>query len=355
MSVFIRTAKTTISKYLKDEEVNILANQRFTALMMQKKRISYNHSGKSLNWPVKKSRNNIVPYTDGASLSFSRVNRWENADLEWRAYVVPEHVTWLEKLQNRGKEAQVNYATKLGESIKDDLKFNFAAEMYKDGYAAANAGRIMGFGSCLGVTGSNQYTAPSDTYAGISTALGGVGGSIITGDWPNGTFDSEYACWSPLIVNYTHASWAAGTDNWANNCIEVLRYGILHQQNVKGKDGMLDLILTNATMYGAFLDAIDEKERIQVMRDGEKSGLVSLGFRNVVNFDGVDITYEYDCPDTEAYGLNFNELELCSMQGQLFDLKEDNDIDTLSDKIVGCFAGNLKLNPRHLTFWNNIT
>lgn len=355
MSVFLRTAKTTISKYLKEEEINILSNQRITALLTQKKRVSYNHSGKSLVWPVKKSRNGITPYTDGSTLSFTRHNRHEQAELEWRAYVVPEAVTWLEKLMNKGKEAQVNYTANLGESIKEDLESNFAPELYKDGYDAANAGRIHGFKSCLGVTSNAQYTLPYDTYAGLSTTLGGLGGTLTSGSWPTGVFDAEYHSWSPLVVNYTHSGWAAGTDTWANNAQECMRMGILHQQNARGKKGMLDLIVTNATMYGAFLDAIDEKERINVMREGQKSGLVSLGFTNVVNYDGVDVTYEYDCPATEAYGLNFGSMELCSLQGQLFDLQDDSDLDTLSDRIVGCFAGNLKLNPRHMVFFNDIT
>lgn len=354
MSQFIRIAKANISEYLKDEEVNILANQKLLALMQQKKRISYGHAGSAMEWPVKKSRNSITPYTDASALSFQRINRHERASLEWRAYTVAEHVTWLEKLQNKGKEALVKYAERIGESIKDDLKFNFEDELYKDGYAAANQGRIHGFASCLGVTGTNQYTAPSDTYANLSTVLGNYGGAVQSGSWPSGKFDQEYYFWSPLIVNYSHADWAGGT-SWADNAIEAMRNGILFQRNAKGKDGQLDIIVKTASMYSEFLNSLDEKERIEVKRNGEKSGLVSLGFTDVVNFDGVDVTSSYSVPDTQAYGLNFMEVELCSLQDQLFGMQDSDDIDTLSEKFVGTFAGNMKLNPRHIVLWDNIT
>jgi hypothetical protein len=38
----------------------------------------------------------------------------------------------------------------------------------------------------------------------------------------------------------------------------------------------------------------------------------------VQNFDGVDITYEYGTPADTGYGLNVDQMEVRSMQGQLF-------------------------------------
>lgn len=354
MSEFIRVVKTTISEYVKGEEKNILANQKLTAMLQAKKRITYNHSGKDLTWVVRKSRNSLSTYADGGTLTFNRVNRHLQATVPIVSYAVGEAITKKEKLMNRGREALVNYASSLGEMMVDDIKFGFNGELYKDGLGG-NADTLHGFQTFTGVTSNAQYTAPSDTYAGLSTVLGNYGGTALSGSWPTGTFDPEYYFWSPLVVNYTHASWAAGTDNWANNCIECLRKGIIFSKNLKGKDGMVDLVMMTPSMYADTLDAFDEKERIQVMRDGEKSGLVSLGFRDVVNFDGVDLTSEYDCPDTQAHGININSLELCSWQGQLFDTDDSEDIDTLADKLAVTFFGNMKANPRNHIFFDNIT
>ncbi len=350
--MWARVQKTTIEQHLREVEENILQNQKITALMQKKGRVSYNHSGTKMTWRVKKARNDMDQYGDAQAVNFERFNRHEKAELDWRGYIMGESVTKMEKLTNKGKEAIVNFVSSLTEDMVDDIKYNFASEFYKDGNASGNEHRIHGFQSWLGVTSNAQFTAPSDTYAGLLTTLGNYGGSVISGTWPSGKFDPEYYFWSPLVVNYTHANFGA---TWAASCIDALRLGIIHSKNQKGQQGQMDLILMTASMYADFLDQIDEKERIEVQRNGKSSDLVALGFKDIVNFDGVDLTYEVDVPDTQAYGLNFKEMELCSLQSQLFVPGKDYDINTLSDQYTIDFFGNLRGNPRGTTFWDNIT
>lgn len=350
--LWARVQKTTITKHLREVEENIMSNQKITALLTKKGRVSYNHGGKNLDWRIKKSRNSMVGYGDMQGVNFDRVNRHEVATLDWRGYMLSEAVSKLEKLANKGKEAIVNFVSELTESMIDDIKYHFAREFYLDGNASGRDHAIHGFLSWLGYTSNAQYTAPSDTYAGLSTVLGNYGGSVVSGAWPSGKFDPEYYFWSPLIVNYTHASFGS---TWAASCIDALRNGIIFQKNAKGIQGQLDVILITASMYADFLDQLDEKERIQVERGAKNSDLIALGFKDVVNFDGVDVTYEVDTPDTQGFGLNFKELELCSMQGQLFVPGSDYDLNTLADRYTLDFFGNLKGNPRASVLWDNIT
>ena len=350
--LWARVQKTTITKHLREVEDQLMQNQKITALMMKKGRVSYNHGGKNLDWRVKKSRNSMIGYGDMQGVNFDRVNRHEVATLDWRGYMVSEAVSKLEKLANKGKEAIVNIVADLTESMIDDIKYHFAREFYLDGNGAGRDHAIHGFLSWLGYTGTNQYTAPSDTYAGITTGLGDYGGSVVSGAWPSGKFDPEYYFWSPLIVNYTHASFGA---SWAASCIDALRNGIIFQKNAKGQQGQLDLILVTASMYSDLLDQMDEKERITVNRGEKNSDTVSLGFKDVINFDGIDVTSEVDVPDTQGFGLSFKDMELCSMQGQLFVPGKDYDINTLSDRYTLDFFGNLRGNPRSTVLWDNIT
>lgn len=354
MAEWARVTRTTISEYLRGEEKNIMSNQKILALMQSKGRVSTGHRGKDLSWRIRTSRNSMVQYGDADQINFDRVNRWREATLPWGGYIVSESVTKKEKLMNRGKEAIVNFISNLTSMMVEDIKYHFARELYLDGNAAGREESIHGFATWLGVTSNAQYTAPSDTYAGLSTVLGNYGGSVISGTWPTGKFDPEYYFWSPLVVNYTHADWAAAA-TWAASAVEVLRAGLIHSKNTKGLQGQVDLILMTASMYAEFLELLDDKERLQVFRDGEKSGLVALGFRDVVNFDGVDISYEVDVPDTEAFGINIDEMELCSLQGQLFVPGKDYDITTLSDQYTIDFFGQLKANPRAFIHWNDVT
>lgn len=352
---FVRVDRTTIADYVKGEEINILKNQKVTALLHQKGRVTFDGEGNKWNWKVRKSRGSLQPYGDTDLLTFPRRNRDEEATLPVRGYVLSEGVSEKEKAMNKGAAQIIDIVAQLVEAMLDDAKYGFAAEFFKDGNAAGNEDRIHGFPSWLGVTGNNQYTAPSDTYAGLSTVLGNYGGAVLSGSWPTGSFDPEYYFWSPLIVNYTHADWAASTDNWANNALEALRGGFIHSQNQKGVQGQMDLVLMTASMYEDFLGSLDEKERIQVERDGEKSALVSLGFKNVVNYDGVDLSYDSDVPETQAYGLNFDELELRSWNDQLWVPNESFDHNRLADQYSLHFFGNLKGNPRASVLWDDIT
>jgi hypothetical protein len=356
MAEWLRINQTTIEEHLEGEEINILQNQKLLALFQLHKRVSYNHSGKSLTWRIRAKRNSMSSYGDAQQINFDRVNRWRTAELNYGGYVVSESVTEKEKAMNKGKEAIINLRAQLTEAMIDDFKYHFCREfLVTDGNAAGNTDSIQGFPSFLGVTGTNQFTSPSDTYGGLSTSLGNFGGAVISGSWPKGKFDPEYYFHSPLIVNYTHADWGASTDNWANNSVEALRAGIIHQRNTKGRQGMIDLILVTASMYEDYLSTLDDKERIQVFRDGESSGLVKMGFRDVVNFDGVDISYDIDMPDTEGYGINVKEMELCSLNKQLFMPHKGYEVATLSDNYALVFFGQLRCNPRAFVFFNDIT
>lgn len=350
MTVPVRVDRTSIANYLKGEELNIMRNKAMTAMFTERGRTVMDQSGKKLNWKIRTVVKALSEYTESSGVGFGRTNRHEEAELDWGAYVISDSITKMEKLANRGREAIVNYASNLMEMLVDDFKDGFNAVFYQDGTGTDG---LHGFLTWLGVTGSDQYTAPSDSYAGQSTALGGLGGSLTAGTWPDGQFEPEYYAWSPLVVNYSHASWAGGA-TWADNCIQALRNGIIFQSNLKGKQGNLDLIVMTASMYTDFLDNLDEKERVHIERNGAKAGLVDIGFP-MVRFQGVDITHEYDCPSTQAFGINFKELQLHSMQKQLFVPGTGKDHSTFSDTLSVDFYGQLKGNPRATVLWDNVT
>lgn len=353
---YVRVNKTTIAEQIKQEEVNIVRLHKLLSLMEEKGQITFNHSGNGMEWNVRVSRNKLTPYGDGQPLSFPRVNRHELARLPYCGYVLSEGVGKKEKLQAKSPEARINVIADLTQRMIDDIRHGFGYELYVDGNATGNENRIHGFGSFLGYTGSDQYTSPSDTYAGLSTALGALGGAVLSGSWPSGSFDSDYDAFSPLIVNYTHANWSSSTDNWANNCVEALRSGIIFAQNTRGEaQGMLDVIVMTADMQRQFRDKLDDAERIVVERNAQASKLVSMGFKSVINFDGVDTTFEEPVPPGEAYGIKIDQVELRSLQGQLFVPSEDYDLEALSDRYEIDFFGNLKCNPRGFVLWKNIT
>lgn len=349
-----RIANTTIQKHFRGEEVNVLRNRKLTALIEKEGRITFNHSGDGMTWRLRYKRSPMTGYSDGDVLNFPRRNRHVTAELPWRGYWAGESMSKVERLKNRGKEAIVDIWANLADWQLEDITENFADEWYKDGNLAANIKGIHGIESFMGQSGTSSFIGTSsDTFAGLSTVLGAKGGSW-TGTWPTGTGSPEYDYFTPLLVDTTNASWTAATKTWPFTCIEALRFAIIKSAKNKSKKGMLDLILLNDEMYRQFLDALDDKERIQVTNATKDSKLIKLGFGQVQNFDGVDVTFEYGVASDTGYGFNISQMELRSMQDVLFKPEGPtyNEADS-SWRLKTDFLGNATWNPRYFVKFKN--
>lgn len=328
MALWSRIANTTIRKYIRQQEGPIMRNRKLTAMLQKKGRVSFNNSGTALDWKVAYRRAPLERMGDMEVRTFSRQDRHKTASIDWRSYFCGDAVSKAETLQNKGQEAIIKVTQQAAENLEADIKETFHEELYVDGQASGNETRLLGINSIFQGTsayGGGKIVSPTSSYGGISLALGNLGGSWTTDsngyyDWPFGSGDLTFDFWSPLQVDYTDTAWQASTKTWANTCLEVLRFAIAGTQRNSSKT--LDLTLLPSGMYVEFLDNLDEKERIMVERNGQSSDLVSLGFKDVVNYDGCDITWEYGLPQVNSnpagYGISFDNLELCSQQGELF-------------------------------------
>lgn len=350
MAEWSRVVNTTIHEYVREVEAAILRNRKLLALMKSRGRITFGHAGDLMDWKVKYKRAPMQGFADQDTLTFSRRDRWKTAQLDWRGYAATDSMTKLEKLKNKGTEAIIKVYSEITQNLLEDMEDQFGDELYIDGNASGNSKRIHGIESFCSVSGAatNGYIGlPNDTYAGLVTTLGNYGGNWSqTGgatDWPTGTGDPHYDFWSPLIVDYTDTAWAASTKTWPNTCREALRYAIIKSRKNKSKRGMLDLILLNDELFRQFAEKVESNERLVIKKGEGGSGLVSLGFGDTINFEGVDVNYEYGVPTGIGYGWCMDAIELCSLQDQLFvPVGPDEDIATQSHRFSIDFFGNLK-------------
>jgi len=359
-----RIVNTTIHKYLRDVEVGVLRNRKVTAMLREKGRITFNHSGDLMDWKVRYKRAAMQGYADMDTLTFSRQNRWKTAQLDWRGYAATDSTTKKEKLQNKGTEAIVKVFSEIASNLMEDMEDQFGDEIYIDGNATGNSKRIHGLESFLGNTtpaAAGYVAPPSDTYAGILTDLGNYGGSWSQNgssqvEWPTGTGDAHYDFWSPLIVDYTDTAWSATTKTWPNTCREALRYGIIKGRRNKSKRGYLDMIMLENELFRQLEEKIEANERLVVNR-GESISLVQLGFTDTIMYEGVEVGYEYGIPTGLGYGLCTECMELCSLQANMFVPEgPDYDISTQSYRFSIDFFGNLKVaSPRNFVKWKAVT
>jgi hypothetical protein len=365
-----RVVNSTIKKYIREREINILRNRKLTALLKKKDRISFNWSGISMDWKVKYKRVRLTPYADGDTLEFSRKDRNKTAGLDWRGYSATDSMTKGEFLMNRNTEAIIKLYSEISSDLIDDMEDAFGEEAYINGYAVGNSKRVHGIESFFngatntGANIGNGNAQPTATYAGLSTVPGAYGGQWDSGTlpaWPNGRGDAQFDFWSPLAVDYGDILFSGNTSGvvnanstWANNCVEAISYGIIKTKKSKSAKGQLDLILTDDEMYRQYVKVMRQKERILVERSADKSPLIALGFSDVINQDGTDVTWEYGIPYGTGYGLNCDMMEIRSQQAQLFVPEgPDQDIASKSWRFSVDFFGNFVFNPKFfLKLWN---
>jgi hypothetical protein len=344
-----RIVNTTISNYIKGEEVNILRNRKLTAMLKSRGRITMNWTGTDMNWKVRYRRAPMTGYADTDTLTFQRRDRWKTATLGWRGYSATDAMTKGERLKNRGVQAIVNVYTQIAQSLMEDMEESFSDEFYINGNATGNGKRMHGIESfTAGTQQAGNYVAlPNATFAGLNTNLGSYGGTW-TGTWPTGTGDASYDFWAPLLVDYTNTAWSATSKTWANTCVEAMRFAIIKSLKNKTTKGKLDVFFLNDELYRQFLGLLETKQRLLIQSNSSNSTLIKLGFTDVQNFDGVDITYEYGTPANVGYGLNIDQMEVRSMQPQLFVPDgPDYDIASKSWRFSIDFFGNCVWNPRY--------
>jgi len=361
MEPWTRIVNTTINDHLKDTEDNIFRNHKLLAMIKAGSRLMYNCSGRKFDWRVRYKRASVTGYADTDTMSFARINRWTVAELDYRGYNATDSYTKFEELANKAPAAIVPFIAEIAENLMDDLEEEFHLQFYVDGNATGNSKKMHGIESFMGVNGgmANGYVAVADdSYAGLNTDLADKGGSWsqtgANSNWPMGSGDSHYDYWTPLIVDYTDTAWTPTTKTWVNTCVEALRFGISKSKMRRNAKGGTDVILMDDELFRQFKDVYEPTQRIQVVQ-GKKNGLISLGFGDVIVFDGVELTSEYGVPANVAYGWSMQNLQLRSMQGKLFAADNDYNLADKSKRFSVDFFGNLRFNPRAFTKYAAVT
>ena len=366
-----RVINTTIRDYMKGEQVNILRKRTLSALMQKRGRISFGHSGSAMDWKVRYRRAPMVGFAEGDSVTFSRQERHKTASLDWRGYSAVDSMFKMEFLANRGPEAIIKTFDSRAKLLLEDVTDRFGEEWYTDGTLAANLKSIYGVESYMGATQvvGNGAMAPTASYAGISCVPGYYGGSW-TGPsgggaltWPNGKGEANYDFWSPLVVDVGD-TYFSGTSTWAANCVAAVAYAIIKTQKMPAKDGGIDVFLLNDQAYEKYISSLRSSQRIVI--SGKAPELVGLGFQDTVEQDGgKPVTWEYGLPSSAqtangvgviGYGLNVDQLELCSMQDQIF-VPDGPDYDPAAKTWRWSidFFGNLRSNPKYQCKFYNAT
>jgi hypothetical protein len=264
---------------------------------------------------------------------------------------------------NRGEEGVIKVFENFVERLETSITEGLGGEYYVDGAASGNENSWHGLETMFGTTGTLEFDAggtrtanaedivgwPTATYAGLVCTLGNYGGENETSAyWPDGIADPEYDFWTPLIVNYStsHADLPASGLTFALQGDQAMRYAIINSQRNTSKNGQITNVMLARDLYMDLLNLIDVNERIQI---SSEHNLRALGFKNVLNFDGVEVSWEAAVPTGVGYGLNYDNIELKSMDSSLLRSEgPEYDIHSQSFNAVVSTLSNLKFSsPRN--------
>ena len=360
---FARTSATTLANHIREVEESMLRNFQLGALLESAGRVNYNNSGEGFDWPVQYRLHKVEGNTGETQRNFARRNLWKTANLEFRGYQTTDAMYYREFRSNKGPEGIVKVFDKFVERLETSMTQAFGGEYYVDGSASGNEQSWHGLESMFALNGTVTATSgaqrtanaadivgyPNDSYAALSTVLGNYGGENESSQyWPDGIADGEFDFWSPLVVNYTttHADLPSSTNTWAGQGDEAMRYAIINAQRNTSKNGQITNILLARDLYMGLLNIIDTKERIQI---SSEQSLRALGFKNVLNFDGIEVSWEAAIASGVGYGINYDNMELKSMDESLLRSEgPEYDIHSQSFNAVVSTLSNLKFSsPRN--------
>lgn len=349
----------TAPNIMKGAEDLTLRKRLLLAMLKKRGRIEFNQEGYDCQWNVEFSQPPVEAYADGGMINFSRHDTLRRLTIDWRGYKAADTMTAKEKEMNKGTVALVKRYDRILPTLIKSMTDKFCSELFIDGYATGNENRIHGLESFLGsgtTVATDRLAKPSDTYGGLDTTPGGIGGSWtsalttypnanVATDWPDGNGSSEYDFMSPKLLNWSASNWGTSSQTWASNAIRVLRQAKMWLSVTAGPEDQPDLCLLAPNLYYDWLNAQESKMR-SIVPHKESS---DLGFSSdTYNQDGMAVTHDFDVAANTGYIMNVDKMTLSSLhsklfvsQGPTYDIRTDSWLFTVG------FFGNCKYFPKY--------
>lgn len=330
------------------------------AMAEQRGNIEFNAPGPAYYWDVMYSEPGMRQYGDGGDLEFTNHEAYKQLNTDIRGYELTDKITEKQRLLNQGELQIVDLMGQKVENLKNSARRKFGRELYVDGNASGNENRFHGIESFMGAgscAAGDRVAKCSDTYSGLSTIQGNYGGSwstdlasgdrpnaTLANDWPNGSGSAEYDFFSPKLINYSSTAWPSGLTTWRDNCFDVLTNMSVWCRNTNGDDGAPMLCLMGSNLFTQFKEALNAKSRIILPHAASQD----LGFEDALDYEGMSIKWESDCPANVAYGLLMDQFELSFATSKMFANRgPEYDIKSNAYLMLLYTFGNIRWRPKH--------
>lgn len=321
---WVGLVNTLREKYVKKVADLTVRNRIWLPALERRGRVSRNEQGLTLKWPVMRGQPPVVAYGDGGDLGFAAQDLWSVAELDWRGYRTTDTMTEPQKVRYGSETAIVHRFSEIMENLDSAMRSQLGSELYVDGNAAGNELRLHGSASWQGngtILEDDLVHQPSDTYAGLSTAVAQYDGwtsnlsnppnNAIGTDWPEGGGGQNnragYDFWSPILANWSSTSWGTGSTAWIDNCEFVLSRVQRWLFSTAGamEDTLFALLAGN--LYSGLVDAMRARQR-EIVPHPEARVLGVPG--QTLNFEGMLVKHEFGATAGQGEIINFSKMKL---------------------------------------------
>lgn len=294
-------------------------------------RIKLNSASAEIRLPAHWKESTPVNFTAGSVMTYSPVDRLTHFVFNLATYGNTDMITHLEEALAKGPDALVDRAGEILTKLGEDLAKTLGADLYIDGYASGNEHKLLGLNSYSG-TGTTVVgdivAKPDDSYGGRDTDVGSYAGTWSTNltgsaipnasiatDWPWGKGSTQYDHNSPKLFNWSSTAWPSGASNaFINTAAYTIRAMITALSRLGGRADKPTLVIMSSKMFVDFKNLMDDAFRNLLPHEEARD----LGFpTDVLNYDGLMVTSDYDCPDNELHMINTNKLEWHSAMPEL--------------------------------------
>lgn len=366
---WIGTLHEQTPKFLSGWVDETIRNRILLAMLRKNGRIILNANSPLCVWNVKFAQPTVNTAADATNLVFQRNDVMRQAAVKWGGYIATDMMTEKEYLMNRGPGQMFNRYGEVVPWMMEAMTDKFGGRLYVDGNVTANTDGIQGINSFTNYTAcgaSDLIAQANDSYAGLSTVLGNETGGTWSNtlssanqpntslgfDWPHGTGTVQYDFFTPKLLNVATTRWGAGSTAWETNCERVLRQGRIWLTNTGGQAGRPKLVLMAPDYMAGFLNHQSAKQRIIVPHKESED----LGFEGSVNFEGMSLMDDYECPVSTGFMVNIQNMELASLDSVLFGYRgPDWSIRDRAWLFYVGFWGNLRYRPKHFAQFKDFT
>lgn len=351
--------KATAPKYIKGATDLTIRRRLVLAMLNQSGNIAYNVKAPKLIWDVECREPRGRFLSGGERSQFTTHDAYEQLEIDHAEFEYTDKMARrTQQLNSNSPQQIVDIGGRIMERLTEQCTKQLGKQFYADNTSGSNTSMLTGIESFMkphaSATATDKIIVPSATatYGGKNIGLGALGGtwsangtansSVTANDWPEGSGSAEYDYMAPKMFNYL-ANWGGSANTWEANSCRILRRSkeILLHTGGEGSAPVAHLLALD--LYNAFRDHLEARERLQVSDYAR-----TLGFPDVLTYEGAIVSPDFDCPSGKGYGVSLSDMSLYSVNDQLF--CTDGPTWTTEDQaslFLVMFFGNWKWNPKY--------